>query len=371
MSRPMKTEPVPAAPNIEALVDEVGARVRGHLLGPRFGDRFRPDHLRDAVLTYLRTGGKALRPALAMWSCGAAGGDPDRALLAAVAIEVYHTWTLVHDDLIDRDDRRRGVPTVHRALEGQARAEWPVSDAEAAHYGFSLALLAGDTQHAWALSLLAESHANAGVDPVLVLNLIADLETEVLNAIAEGEALDLQLSLRPLGEVSEQEILHMTGQKTAALYAFAARAGALIALDRYQRDHPVVAALERFAHACGIAFQLQDDILGILGEDEELGKPVGSDIREGKRTALLNWAWQRADAEQRHTLQTTVGDRAAGGEEVRRATQLIVALGGAEHAGELARAHLERGLGYLEQVPDSPYRDRLARLAQAMVDRRR
>jgi len=371
MSRPMTTEPVPAAPNIEALVDEVSARVRGYLLDPRFGARFRPDHLRDAILTYLRTGGKALRPALAVWSCGAAGGEPDRALPAAVAIEVYHTWTLVHDDLIDRDDRRRGVPTVHRALEERGRAEWPISDAEAAHYGVSLAVLAGDTQHAWAVSLLAESHPGAGVDAALVLSLIADLETEVLNAIAEGEALDLQYSLRPLGEVSEEEILHMTAQKTAALYAFAARAGALIARGRYQRDHPVVAALERFGHACGIAFQLQDDILGVLGEDQELGKPVGSDIREGKRTVLLNRAWQRADAEQRRSLQTIVGDHDAGAERVRRATELIVALGGAEHAAQLARAHLERGLGHLEQVPDSPYRDRLAELARAMVDRRR
>lgn len=367
----MKTDSARTAPDIAALVEEVGARVRDYLLASRFADRFRPDHLREAILAYLRTGGKGLRPALALWSCGAAGGDPDRALPAAVAIELYHTWTLVHDDLIDRDDRRRGAPSVHRAMERRARAEWKMDDVDAGHYGVSLAVLAGDSQHAWAVSLLAETHRECGVDAELALRLIADLETDVLNAIAEGEALDLQYSLRPLGEVTEEEILHMTAQKTAALYAFAAWAGALIGLGAYHRDHPVVAALERFAHACGIAFQIQDDILGVLGEDEELGKPVGSDIREGKRTVLLNWAWHRADAEQRRTLQAILGDREAGRGAVGRATELIVALGGAEHAAELARAHLQRGLGHLEHVPDSPYRDRLALLARTMVDRRK
>ena len=350
---------------------EIGTRIRDYLLSSRYLARFRPAHLEHAVYAYLRAGGKALRPAMLLWSCALAGGDQHVALPAAAALEVYHTWTLVHDDIIDRDDRRRGSPTVHEDLRGKGVSELGLSPLAAEHYGRSIAVLAGDSQHAWGISLFTEAHRERGADASLILSLIEELENEVLNAIAEGETLDLQLSCRPIEEISEEQIIHMLAQKTAALYRFAARAGAMIGLNRYQPEHPLVETLARFAYGCGIAFQVQDDILGLLGADEELGKPVGSDLREGKRTVILHHAWAQADAQARALLKQVVGNSAASEQELAKATRLLDQLGGIARARELAQRHLDDSLASLAALPSSPERDRLAQLAQRMVDRRK
>src|SRR5437763_9493239 len=123
---------------------------------PRYGASFEPEHIRDSVYHYLSQKGKALRPLMLLLSCGAAGGDEARALPAAAAIELFHTWTLVHDDIIDRDDLRRGKPTVHAAFRARAQTEWGYEPDAAAHYGVTAAILAGDQQQGWAYALLAE-----------------------------------------------------------------------------------------------------------------------------------------------------------------------------------------------------------------------
>src|SRR5438105_11222449 len=115
---------------------------------------FKPPEIHDAIYSYLLRRGKALRPLALLLSCGAVGGDESQALPAAAAIEVFHTWTLVHDDIIDRDDLRRGQPTVHEEYAMQARKVWSLPDQEAVHYGTSVAILAGDLQQSWAYALM-------------------------------------------------------------------------------------------------------------------------------------------------------------------------------------------------------------------------
>src|SRR4051794_33981543 len=132
---------------------------------------FKPADIHEAIHSYIKRRGKALRPQVLLLACGAAGGDEGTAIPAAAAVEVFHTWTLVHDDIIDRDDTRRGNPTVHAHYREHGLAEHGLDTATASHYGQAVAILAGDTQQSWAFSLLVALRER-GVDPGLVLELI-------------------------------------------------------------------------------------------------------------------------------------------------------------------------------------------------------
>ncbi len=359
-------------PELQRLLEEVGKRralVRDYLAKKDRPDRFRPDDIYRGVHSYLAAGGKALRASVLLFSCGAVSGDEDKAIPAAAAVEVYHAWTLVHDDIIDRDLKRRGVPTVHEEIRQRAERTLRLKRDEAAHYGVSMAILAGDLQQGWTISLLAELAREKGVNPILVLQLILDLEIDVQSALIEGEALDVQFSKLPLEALSEERIMDMLWKKTGALYRFAGQAGAMIGLDQPNARHPAVDALAQFASNCGIAFQLQDDILGILGDEKKLGKPVGSDIREGKRTTIVYKALQEAGRSERAFLLRTLGDPGATLTQVKRARELLVRLGGVEHTIELAEKHVKKAVGSLETLPDSEHKRLLLAWANFMVKR--
>jgi geranylgeranyl diphosphate synthase type I len=352
---------------LERELEAVSARVRQVVLESPYPLALGSEHLRQAALLYPLSGGKHLRSAMMLWSCAVLGGDPEQALPAAAAVELYHTWTLTHDDIIDRDERRRGGPSVHAAF--RERAGEVNMAADAAHYGLSIAVLAGDVQHAWAIELLA-GLAERGVDRALVLRLIRELEGPVLRAIIEGETRDLQLSHQPIEAVGEDEIVSMIAQKTGALYAFAAAAGGIIAAGMGE-DQPQLVALREFARVAAIAFQLRDDVLGIVGSDAELGKPVGSDLREGKRTTILRHAWIHASARERETLSAAVGRPDADRAAVAAATELLVHLGGTAHTDALATRYLSQATERLDTLPPGRYHDLLRALAVAMVERRR
>ncbi|HEX03700.1 MAG TPA: hypothetical protein ENH10_00890, partial [Bacteroidetes bacterium] len=173
-------------------------RVREVLNRQDYHSRFMPDDLRNSVMMYTLSGGKRLRPAILLWCCGAVGGDPSVALPAAAAVELFHTWTLVHDDIIDRDDRRRGGSTVHEHFHQVAKERHPeLSDQEQRHYGVSVAVLAGDVQHGWSISLMTELARKNGIDPAVTLHLIEQLDNKVINLLVSGELLDIQYCQRP------------------------------------------------------------------------------------------------------------------------------------------------------------------------------
>ncbi len=172
-------------------------RVTQYLLAPRFREWFQPEHLRRAVYAYLERPGKRLRPAVLLLSCGAVGGDEQVAVPAAAAVELFHTWTLVHDDLIDHDAKRRGGPSVHELGRQLGQNELGLDAQRSVVYGGDLAILAGDVQQAWSVCLLAEL-ASRGVAPEVVLALMTRLESHVINHLIGGELLDVQFSCRPL-----------------------------------------------------------------------------------------------------------------------------------------------------------------------------
>jgi len=340
------------------------------ILHKRFIDRFRPDHIRRAVTAYVEHGGKRLRPAILMFSCGAVGGDEKIAIPAAAAVEIFHTWTLVHDDIIDRDTLRRRKPTVHSQYSDQSVLKndgIKLSNDEARHYGVAIAILTGDVQHGWGISLMAELTSHHNVDPLVTLDLIYELDTKVLNTLVEGEVLDVQFAQNDIDSLTPDIIEDMLWKKTGALYEFCGRAGAMIGTG--SRDEPMVEAIARFSALCGTAFQLQDDILGIISKEEMLGKPIGSDLREGKRTLVIYYAWHNAGPAERKRIANVLGNQSATEADINDMIKLLRDLGGIESVAARARQLIEEAAPMLDILPDSQYRNLLYQWSEFLINR--
>jgi geranylgeranyl diphosphate synthase type I len=356
----------------EALTQALDARnqaIYGYLSRPEYTGLFKPAHIGSAVYSYLSRGGKRMRPALLLLSCGAVGGDETVAVPAAAAIEIYHTMTLVHDDIIDRDELRRGAPTVHREFALKALRELSYNEPDGAHYGLTIALLTGDVQHAWSMLLFVELAQKYQLDANLVLAILSDLNRRISPHLVAGETLDFQQSRRRIESLTEAEVIDMVWKKTAILYDFAGRVGSAIGLGDVTLEQPLVQSIAAFCSRCGIAFQLQDDILGITGNEAQLGKPIGSDIREGKRTTIVLRAFSEANSTQRDVLTRTLGNPAASPADIDAVIKLVRDLGGIAYTQDLALRYVTEALSYLEPLPPSNYKDLLTMLAQYTVER--
>ena len=298
-------------------------------------------------------GGKRVRPAFAWAGWLGAGGDrglyadaedADAVFRSVCALEFIQACALIHDDIIDASDTRRGNPTVHKIFEARHRDNGWRGDA--AHYGHSVAILAGDVALAWADDMfhgsgLTDAARNRAREPWW------RMRTEVLG----GQLLDITAESSGDSRVGVAEKVNRF--KTAAytierpLHIGAAIAGA---------GDDIVEAYREFGRDIGIAFQLRDDELGVYGDPEVTGKPAGDDLREGKRTVLLATALQRADerdpaaaAELRRGIGTT-SDPA----EIARLAQIIAETGAVEALEERISALTASGLAHLAAVGTSP-----------------
>jgi geranylgeranyl diphosphate synthase type I len=356
-----------------ALLDAINVRkekVYAYLMRPEYVQLFQPDHIQSAVYSYIKYGGKSLRAVVLLLSCGAVGGDETVAIPAAAAVEVYHTYTLVHDDIIDRDDKRRGLPTLHTQFAAVAQDEMGYDAGEAAHYGLTIAMLAGDLQQTWSVFLFSEVTQKYDVDAKLVLNLLSDLTARLSPTLIAGEALDVQFSKQPISALDESLVLDMLWKKTGALYEFAGQTGAAIGLGDATLQDPRIKGIATFCSRCGIAFQLQDDILGIVGDESQLGKPVGSDIREGKRTIITLKAFQEANAAQQARLSEILGNPAATEAEIKAATDLLRELGGIDYTRDLAEKLVAEAVPNLDSLPPSEYKELLVQWADYLIERK-
>lgn len=346
-------------------IDKRARRVRDYLAADTFLASAGPRHLREATAAYLKRGGKGLRPAAVLLCCGAAGGEEDWALAAAAAAEVTHNWTLVHDDIIDRDELRRGGPTVHADLTARGRTELGLEGDEAGHYGLALAVLAGDMGPCWAAHLLSRLPENGVTAPEAAWRLATELAGAAVPAILAGEAEDVQLSRAPLEGVTVEAVEAMLEKKTGALYEWCARAGATVG----GAPPEGVERLGLFARLCGTAFQHVDDTLAYFADESKTGKAAASDIREGKRTAVVLGAYRNASAEERRLVSATLGCKDASDGEVEVLKEKLTALGGVSFARQRARWYHERALGELEAAEAGEYRDMLAAWAEFLLAR--
>ena len=264
-------------------------------------------------------GGKSLRPALALLSARAAGASAERGVPAAVAVELVHNFSLLHDDIMDRDLERRGRPT-----------GWTV-------FGEGQAILGGTAMLTLAIQVLHD----AGPGGLRALPCL----TTAVQGLIDGQSDDLYFEASP--EVDLAACLHMEAGKTAALIACASSIGALAV----GAPPSVVDGLAAFGYELGIAFQLIDDVLGITGDPKVTGKSSSSDVRARKRSApvVAALASGRAGVDELTALMS--GTDALTEAQVQRATEIIVGAGGIDWAVQEADARLARGVAQLEKLP--------------------
>jgi len=358
--------------HLKCYLQKTGELVQQRLQEISFLSQLGAGPIKDRLLDYFLRGGKNLRPALTRLACGAVGGNPDHATDVGIAIEVTHTWTLVHDDIIDRDDSRRNGPSIHAKIQADY-ADWAVNNPgmSAEHLAHSMALLVGDAQHAMAMDILTQTGLSGSLKPELALFLIAELEGKILPALLTGEVDDVFQTGLPLKTISKEEILMMLQRKTAALLTYSVVAGGLIGLDCINTQHPYIQALKSYSENLGIAFQLRDDILGILGDESKLGKPVGSDFKEGKRTLAVKIAWENGSTSQKQTLVNLLGKPDLTIQEIDSLKEIVISCKGIEMVNTMATQHIETALSSLDKLPETPYRSYLRSIADFTVTRKK
>uniref|UniRef100_A0A7J3ZLL1 Polyprenyl synthetase family protein n=1 Tax=Fervidicoccus fontis TaxID=683846 RepID=A0A7J3ZLL1_9CREN len=303
-----------------------------------------PRELYEASLHIIKVGGKRLRPALLVASGMLFDKQyyPDLIPYAA-SVELMHTFTLIHDDIMDNDDFRRGVPTVHRL------------------WGVPMAILAGDVLFAKAIEIASEYAIKSGrVSEDRAIRAIFEL-SKATRIVAEGQALDMSFEKRD--DVSEKEYLDMIYKKTSALIEASAKIGAIVA----GADENSVDAIGRYAVNLGIAFQIKDDILGVFGREEEIGKPVYSDLRERKKTILVILALRKGSEELKERLLKVLGNRSAEKDEFKAVAEMIDEEGIRQEAELEALKFVDEALKSLHELKGKANEDFLELLRQLAV----
>ena len=230
-----------------------------------------PSHLYEPITYTMDLGGKRLRPVLVLMACEAVGGDINRALTPAIGLEMFHNFTLLHDDVMDKADIRRGKPTVH--------VKWDDNTA----------ILSGDAMLTMATQLIAQAPAD-------VMPQVMDLYNRTAMEIYEGQQYDVDFEKR--NDVTVDEYLEMIRLKTSVLLGCACKMGALIG----GADEATAQLFYKVGENLGLAFQLQDDMLDVWGDEATFGKAIGGDIMNNKKTFLLINAMQRATGDHKVEL---------------------------------------------------------------------
>ena len=286
--------------------------------------------IHEAAEHLLTAGGKRLRPALLLLVAESLGRAPEDTLPPALSIEVTHSFTLIHDDVMDDDPLRRGEQSVHE--------KWDVPTA----------ILTGDYLYSKAFETALETDA-----PDATLNRVMEILSATCTRICEGQALDVELSAAE--EVSEEEYVRMIELKTGVLFAAATGIGALVAeSDAYEEAYD-------YGLKIGKAFQIQDDVLDLVAESDDLGKTRASDLFEDKNTLVTIHARSQG-------VDPNLS-RDATEEEVEAKVKEIRDAGSIEYARERAETLVEEGREDLEALPEGEARDALEDLADYLVRR--
>jgi octaprenyl-diphosphate synthase len=285
---------------------------------------------------YLQSsGGKRLRPSLLLLCSKLIGEGGASAIHLGAVVEIIHAATLVHDDVIDASETRRGRPS--------ANAQW----------GNHTSVLGGDWLYMQAFQMAVRERNFRVLDILIGLT----------QMMVEGELLQLERIGRI--DVSEADYMELVHRKTAGLFSACARLGALVAgADSQAEDR-----LGDYAWNLGMAFQLIDDMLDFTAREQTLGKPVGGDLREGKITLPLIYALERASAEEREMVETILRERNYDRVPFRRILALIEKYGGVERIRERAQAFTDKARKLIAEFPESPYQRALYAVTELITDR--
>lgn len=318
-----------------------------HQLNPLIEPQF--DAVTDYILNHLgsnvplvekmghyivESGGKRLRPLLVLLSANACGYTGEKHIPLAAVIEFIHTATLLHDDVVDNSDLRRGKST--------ANAKW----------GNAPSVLVGDFLYSRAFQILVE------IGRMEIMQVISHATT----VIAEGEVLQLLNQRNP--DTSEESYMQVILGKTAMLFEAATEAGAILA----DASSDARQAMQAYGRHLGIAFQLIDDVMDYLSSAEEMGKNVGDDLAEGKATLPLIYAMRQGDETQRQLIRQAI--RKGGLEDLSPILAIVQETGAIDYARSKAQEQVDLAIAALEHLPDTSFRDTLRSLAQMAVARK-
>lgn len=299
-----------------------------------------PKILYDASLHLIKSGGKRLRPFIVIKFYNLYRDDEDSVLPVAAALELVHNFTLIHDDIMDRDEERHGVRTVHFV------------------YGDAIAILAGDLLFAKAFELLSESKTLNDSRFRKAVRILSEASVE----LCEGQSDDVTSIERGF---DRKFYLGLINKKTSSLLSAASSIGCLAGggTDEEVREASL------YGRKLGLAFQIVDDLLGVIGDPKVTGKPVGGDLREGKKTLPIFLALQRASEDERQIIEAVHGNRDAGQREIERAVEIIRGLKVEEDVRREAERYAKEALEHLYRLPDGPGRPWLVRLVDFVVKR--
>jgi geranylgeranyl diphosphate synthase type II len=284
--------------------------------------------------------GKRLRPFLVMLSAQAVGGKINSVMNAAMAVELFHNFTLVHDDIMDNADKRRGRPTLH------------------IKYDINTAILSGDNLLAIAYKRLLMDCKNHGISA-------AEDFTQGLIEVCEGQSLDKDFETRK--QVSLDEYLEMIEKKTAALSEACCSIGAKLGGGS---DNEVT-ALRKFGKYLGLAFQIQDDLLDIMADESELGKKIGGDLLEGKKTYLLLKALEKSSGKDKELLLKVISNSGIRTNQINIYKQIYIKLGIIEDASNEVKRYTKLALKPLSIIKHEKSKLMLEWLANSLTDRKK
>jgi geranylgeranyl diphosphate synthase type I len=258
-----------------------------------------PKMLYDAAGHLIVNGGKRLRPYMVIKSCQILGGKTSKAMPAASAVELVHNFTLVHDDIMDNDEMRHGVPTVHKK------------------FGMPVAILAGDVLFSKAFQIISDSKLSSSA----MTQLISRLAKGCVD-VCEGQLLDIKMA-EEKRIPSQSEYIRMIGKKTAALFDVSCAMGAICSTNKIKD----IENLSSFGKNLGIAFQITDDLIGVMGDPKITKKPVGNDLREGKKSLPILMAIKSAKGKNKKIILKAFGNQKASKDDLKKAVDVIRALG--------------------------------------------
>ncbi|MHA1673246.1 MAG: polyprenyl synthetase family protein [Promethearchaeota archaeon] len=297
-------------------------------------------HLKEACYHLFGAGGKRIRPYIMRKAYEIFRPRNSEIVPIAAAIEILHTFTLVHDDIMDQDEFRRGISTVH--------VKW----------NNNVAILVGDVLQALVFSLIGESSLN----PAIKGHLVTDVSKSIIK-ICEGQALDLHFEQK--SSVLVSEYLKMIKLKTGELLGLSARLGGVVA----ETDPQMVEVLSQFGVNYGVAFQIRDDILGVIADEAKLGKPVGSDLRQGKKSFVTLYALNNLPKESTDELASIMASEENSYENIARGIVLVKESGAIEEAETLTEKYSKLALKNLSQLSPSQGRDHLEKLVEYSLKR--
>ena len=273
-----------------------------------------PKKLYDAAGHLIVNGGKRLRPYMVIRSCQILGGKSSTAMIAASAVEMVHNFTLVHDDIMDNDEMRHGVPTVHKK------------------FGMPIAILAGDVLFSKAFQIISESKLSPNANTHLISRL-----AKACVDVCEGQLLDIKMADEKRIP-TEAEYITMIGKKTAALFDVSCAMGAICATNK-PKD---ISNLSAFGRNLGIAFQITDDLIGVMGDPKITKKPVGNDLREGKKSLPILMAIKLAKSNERKIILKAFGNTKISKNDLNKAVEVIRSLGIEEKVRNQALKYAEK-----------------------------